>query len=153
MSGIIDSLYIIKYNPFKFGEHLASFYSSLNEVENNLLLAPLVIPLCGHPAFKDKLGNAVFGKNRKSTMFSVFDDRAKLHDLQERLYGFKRITEQSIQFCLVNDWLTLDIENLMLRQENKTDTNTHHQKHSINLAKLFSNHSLTEIYSFFGVKP
>jgi hypothetical protein len=150
---MIDSLYIIKYNPFKFGKHLASFYAHLDEVDNNLLLAPLIIPLCGHPAFNEKLGNAVFGKNRKSTMFSVFDDRAKLHDLQERLDGFKTITAQCIQFCLVNDWLTLDTENLMLRQENKTDINITNQKHSINLAKLCSNHSLTEIYSFFGVKP
>lgn len=54
MSSIIDALYELKYNPFEYGAFLASFYTTIDECENNLLLAPLVIPLCSHPVFGKK---------------------------------------------------------------------------------------------------
>lgn len=84
MSSIVDALYEIKYNPFKYGEYLASFYTSVAESENNILLAPLVVALCSHPVFGQKISNS----NVKSTIWSVFDDRRKFFDLQERIDGF-----------------------------------------------------------------
>ncbi|HDU4678543.1 TPA: hypothetical protein RFT64_004756 [Klebsiella aerogenes] len=153
MSGIIDSLYQLKYNPFRFSEYLVSFYSSINKVEHNLILAPLVIPLCTHSIFESRLQGAIFGDSKKSTMWSIFNDKSKFYDLQERLEEFKYITAQSIQHCLINDWLIVDTENLTLHNEKKLDTSMAPQKSAINLAKLFSNHSVMEIFDFLGVQP
>lgn len=66
MSSVIDALYQLKYNPFKYGEHIASFYSTIQNVEKNLLLAPLIIPLCTHPTFGTSLSSAVFGEKKRA---------------------------------------------------------------------------------------
>lgn len=153
MSSIIDSLYLLKYNPFRFSEHLVSFYSSINQVEHNLILAPIVIPLCTHSIFESRLQGAIFGENKKSTMWSIFNDKAKFYGLQERIEEFKYITAQSIQYCLINDWLIIDTESLTLHSEKKQNKSITSQKSAINLAKLFSNHSVMEIFDFLGVQP
>tara|TARA_B110000211_G_C13851431_1_gene452377 strand:+ start:249 stop:701 length:453 start_codon:yes stop_codon:yes gene_type:complete len=149
MSSVIDALYQLKYNPFKYGEYLTSFYSSLEGLENNLLLAPLIIPLCSHPVFSNKLRNA----NRRSSLWSIFDERKNLYDLQERMDEFKELTEQSIRYCLVNDWLVVDNESLALRYSSDTETIPAIQKNALNLGKLISSHSVVEIYVFLGVRP
>lgn len=149
MSGIVDALYELKYNPFEYGTHLASFYIDVGESENNLLLAPLVIPLCSHPVFGQKL----FKSNVRSSIWSVFDDRTKLYDLQERIDGFQELTEQCIQYCLVNDWLFIDEQSLTLRSCDESDSVFTNQKSAEKLGRLFSGHSVVEIYAFLGVKP
>lgn len=149
MSSIIDALYELKYNPFEYGSYIASFYSSLGTVENNFLLAPLVIPLCSHPIFGSKL----FNSNIKSTMWTIFDDRTKLYDLQERIDGFQELTEQCIQYCLVNDWLSVDDENLVLRASVESNSAFTNQKTAEKLGRLFNGQSVVEIYAFLGVKP
>lgn len=149
MSSIIDALYILKYNPFKYGEHVATFYSSITNVGDNLLLAPLVIPLCSHPVFSKKLTNA----NTKSTIWTIFNDRTEMHDLQERIDDFQNLTEQCIQYCLINDWLLIEENSLDIQYI----TNQEHlfvaKKNANNLGRLFSGHSVVEIYAFLGVKP
>lgn len=35
MSSIIDDIYIINYNPFKYGDYLTSFYSGLSSKNDN----------------------------------------------------------------------------------------------------------------------
>lgn len=149
MSSIVDALYELKYNPFEYGAHLASFYTAIEESENNLLLAPLIIPLCSHPVFSQKL----FYSNKRSTIWSVFDDRAKLYDLQERVDGFQALTEQCIQYCLINDWLTVNEQDLSLRVFDGADPAFTNQKSAEKLGRLFSGHSVVEIYVFLGVKP
>ncbi|MBL4765740.1 MAG: hypothetical protein JKX67_10780 [Colwellia sp.] len=149
MSSIIEALYELKYNPFKYGSYLASFYASAGESDNNLLLAPLVVPLCSHPFFGQKLINS----NVRSTIWSVFDDRSKLYDLQERVDGFQVLTEQCIQYCLINDWLFVDEQSLSLRSFEEADSVFTNQKRAEKLGRLFCGHSVVEIYSFLGVKP
>tara|TARA_R110000868_G_C10967082_1_gene769231 strand:- start:2885 stop:3328 length:444 start_codon:yes stop_codon:yes gene_type:complete len=146
MSSIVDALYELKYNPFEYGSYLASFYATLEESENNLLLAQLVIPLCSHPLYSHKLLNS----NKRSSIWSVFDDRPKLYDLQERIDGFQALTEQCIQYCLVNDWLNVNEQRLSLT---KSDEVVITQKSAEKLGRLFSEHSVVEIYAFLGVKP
>ena len=149
MSSIVDALYELKYNPFKYGTYLASFYTTVDKTENNLLLAPLVIPLCSHPVFGGKL----FRSNVRSTIWSVFDDRTKLYDLQERINEFQTLTEQCIQYCLVNDWLSIDEKNLALRLCDESNSVFTHQKSAEKLGRLFSAHSVVEVYAFLGAKP
>jgi hypothetical protein len=149
MSSIVDALYELKYNPFEYASYVASFYTSVGESENNLLLAPLVIPLCSHHIFAQKL----FYSNVRSTIWSVFKDRTKLYDLQERIDGFQELTEQCIQYCLVNDWLSVDEHSLTLRAGDQPDSKFIPQKSAEKLGVLLSNHSEIETYAFLGVKP
>jgi len=109
----------------------------------------LVIPLCSHPIFGQKL----FNSNVRSTIWSVFDDRTKLYDLQERIDGFQALTEQCIQYCLVNDWLSIDEQSLALSSCDESDSVFTNQKSAEKLGRLFSRHSVVEIYAFLGVKP
>lgn len=153
MSSIVDALYQLKYNPFKYGEYIASFYSSIQNIENNFLLAPLIIPLCSHPIFGTKLSGAVFGEKRKSSIWTIFDDRTKLYDLQERIDEFQSLTEQCIQFCLANDWLAVDDESLSLQFIANSESILTLQKSAANFGKLVSGHSVIELYAFLGVKP
>lgn len=150
---LADALYHLKYNPFKYGDFLASFYSELKNVEDNLLLIQLVIPLCSHQSFMKKLSNAKFGAKSKSTIWTIFKDRAQLYDLQERMDDFKELTDQSLQYCLVNDWLRVEEKTLDIVPIQFDDTSYMKQKSAVNLGKLFSDLSTVEIYAFLGVIP
>lgn len=149
MSSIVNALYELKYNPFEYGPYLASFYTAVDASEYNLLLAPLVIPLCSHPVFNQKL----FNSNKRSTIWSVFDDRTKLYDLQERIDGFQVLTEQCIQYCLINDWLSVNEQSLSLHACDGFESVFTSQKSAEKLGRLFSGQSVVEIYAFLGVKP
>ncbi|MBB3141105.1 three component ABC system middle component [Halomonas organivorans] len=149
MSSIVDALYELKYNPFEYGPYLASFYAHLDESENNFLLAQLAIPLCSHSIYSHKLLNS----NKRSSIWTVFDDRTKLYDLQERIDGFQALTEQCIQYCLINDWLSVNEQLLSLSKGDENDSVFTHQKSAEKLGRLFSGRSVVEIYAFLGVKP
>jgi hypothetical protein len=149
MSSIVDALYELKYNPFEYGPYLASFYTHLAESENNLLLAQLVIPLCSHHIYSYKLLHS----NKRSSIWSVFDDRTKLYDLQERIDGFQVLTEQSIQYCLINDWLSVNEQRLSLAKCDGGESTFISQKIAEKLGRLFCGYSVVEIYAFLGVKP
>ena len=149
MSSIVDAIYELKYNPFEYGAHLASFYTSIDEAENNLLFAPLVIPLCSHPAYCQKICNS----NKRSTIWSIFNDHTKLYDLQERIDGFRALTEQSIQYCLVNNWLYINEQRLSLCSCDGSDSVFIKQKVAEKLGRLLNAHSVFEIYAFLGVNP
>ncbi|MGO2234437.1 hypothetical protein B6N13_18035 [Marinomonas sp. UCMA 3892] len=152
MSSIVDALYELKYNPFEYGPYLVSFYTTLEESENNLLLAQLVIPLCSHPVFANKINGAVFGQKIQSSIWSIFDNRTKLYDLQERIDGFQALTEQCIQYCLVNDWLIVNEQRLSLTRSNEVASNLTTRKSAEKLGRLFSGLSVVDIYAFLGVK-
>jgi hypothetical protein len=149
MSSIVDALYELKYNPFEYGPYITSFYKGVDESESNLLLAQLVIPLCSHPIYSHKL----LKSKKSSSIWTVFDDRTKLYDLQERIDGFQALTELCIQYCLVNDWLSVNEQRLSLTKGDWDYSNFIAQKSAEKLGWLFSGHSVVEIYAFLGVKP
>ncbi|MBQ4851044.1 three component ABC system middle component [Pseudoalteromonas sp. MMG012] len=149
MSSVVDALYELKYNPFEYGPYFVSFYRALDEAENNLLLAPLLIPLCSHPIYEKKISNS----NVRSSIWSVFDDRSKLYDLQERIDAFQKLTEQCIQYCLVNDWIVVNQESLSLSISGSESKEIAFPKVAEKLGRLFKEHSVVEIYAFLGVKP
>lgn len=139
----IDALYTVKYNPFKYGEYLATFYAELKGVDQNLLLSPLLIPLFTHPKFKDKR------ITKKSSLHTIFFNSKELYDLQERIDLLRELTSESMQYCLLNQWLNLEPNKLSVY----SDKNFKTIKVAKNFAKLFSNHSAYEIYKILGVKP
>ncbi|MGX2969431.1 three component ABC system middle component [Ursidibacter sp. B-7004-1] len=144
----IDALYLAKYNPFKYGKYLADFYSELTGVEKNSLLLPLLIPLFTHPFFKTKIETS----NVRSSMHTVFfNNHKELYDLQDRIDTLRILTSDSIQYCLVNEWLETDINSLSFIPI-QTKNSEKKIKAAKNLAKLFSNLSVYEIYISLGIK-
>lgn len=145
----IDALYLAKYNPFKCGKYLADFYSELTGVEKNSLLLPILIPLFTHPFFKTKIETS----NVRSSMHTVFFNNCKeLYDLQDRINTLRILTSDSIQYCLVNEWLETDISTLSFIPV-QTKNSEKKIRVAKNLAKLFSNRSVYEIYISLGIKP
>ncbi|WP_331351857.1 three component ABC system middle component [Cellvibrio sp. UBA7671] len=153
MNSLVDALYLTKYNPFKYGEFLSSFYSELIGVDENILLSQLVIPLCSHHLFNGKIERARLGGIGGSTIWTIFSDKAMLYDMQERLDNFRGLTDQSLQYCLVNDWLNIDPKSLNVSFNKSTNKKFINQKCASNLGRIFSNLSVTEIYAMLGVKP
>lgn len=149
MSSIIDTLYVLKYNPFKYGEYIASFYSSASDINNNLLLLPLIIPLCSYKKYQQKIENARFGKTKSSSIHTVFSDKTELCDLQERIEEFQNLTQASMQYALANDWLLINTTDLTITASSQ---DFEQKKITINLGKLFANRTILDIYSFLGVK-
>jgi hypothetical protein len=90
---------------------------------------------------------------RFATIWSVFDDRAQLYDLQERIDGLQSLTDQCIQYCMVNDWLTVNEKSLSFHTCYGSDLAFINKKRAEKLGRLFSGHSVVEIYAFLGVKP
>lgn len=145
----IDALYLVKYNPFKYGEYLAVFYHKLVGVEQNLLLAPLLIPLFTHPFLKEKIRNS---KKTSSLHTIFFQNNKELYDLQERIDVLRELTSESMQYCLLNQWLTINSDTLSFYPSSNIDVIGKIQV-AEKLAQLFSSHSIREIYTSLGVKP
>ncbi|WP_432760560.1 three component ABC system middle component [Neisseria flavescens] len=81
----------------------------MNGSRENSLLLPILIPLFTHPFFKTQIENS----NIRSSMHTVFFKHFKeLYDLQDRINSLKILTSDSIQYCLVNEWLETDINSL-----------------------------------------
>ena len=85
MSSIVEAIYELQYNPFKYGGYIASFYDLVGESDNNLLLSQLVIPLCSHPVF----GQTLLNSNIKSTIWTVFKDVRSYTIYKSELMSFK----------------------------------------------------------------
>ncbi|HDR1919915.1 TPA: hypothetical protein SIC62_000176 [Pasteurella multocida] len=139
----INALYFIKYNPFKYAKYIYSFYKSSEPYNNNLLLSPLIIPLCTHPTYSKKKITS------RSTLYTIFQDKKELYDLQERVNYFRELTSESIQFCLANDWLYFDSEKLSL-YTNEVDIEI--EPFPKKLGDLLKDYSVGEIYFNLGVK-
>ncbi|WP_193618257.1 three component ABC system middle component [Neisseria mucosa] len=145
----IDALYLAKYNPFKYGKYLADFYSELTGIEKNSLLLPILIPLFTHPFFKTKIETL---KARSSIHTIFFNNYNELYDLQDRVDTLRTLTSDSIQYCLVNEWLETDINSLSFIPIQRKNSKKRIRV-AKNLAKLFSNRSIYEIYISLGIKP
>ena len=86
-------------------------------------------------------------------MHTVFFNHFKeLYDLQDRINSLKILTSYSIQYCLVNEWLETDINSLSFIPIQRKNSKKRIRV-AKNLAKLFSNRSIYEIYISLGIKP
>lgn len=149
---MIDAVHTYYYNPFKFGSHIVSFYNSLEEVEQNLLLLPLIIPICSHPELSKKLNIVISSGRSPSTFFTKFDKPKEFYDLQERIDALKGLSTQSLNYCIVNDWVTVDKSSLRVIDTENYDK-TKINKQAKNLGRLFSGLSINEIYKGLRVSP
>lgn len=86
-------------------------------------------------------------------MHTVFFNHYKeLYDLQDRINSLKILTSDSIQYCLVNEWLETDINFLSFVPIQRKNSEKR-IKVAKKLARLFSNRSVYEIYISLGIKP
>ena len=76
----------------------------------------------------------------------------EFYDLQERFDALKRLSAQSLSYCIVNDWMTVDESSLRIIANENYDKKQIH-KQATNLGKLFSGLSITEIYKGLRVNP
>ena len=150
MSKLIEDLYTIKHNPFKYSEYIYSFYLQFGEEKNNILFFPLIIPLSTYMDLNEKLVHAKFGNKRQSSVWSIFPDKSFFYDLQDRIDEFSSLSQLSFMYCLTNDWITIDTDNLSVKTNSAI--NCKQIKSALNLGKLMKNFTITEIQSFFGVK-
>lgn len=145
----IDALYLIKYNPFKYSNYVFSFYNNVKTQENNLLLLPLIIPLCTHPVLSYKIEKS----NKRSSMYTVFfNNHKELYDLQDRIDHFRTLSLNSLEYCLVNEWLDISNNNIYCHKTIENNA-VKHIKTAEKLANLFNPYSILEIYTILGVKP
>jgi hypothetical protein len=159
---LVDALYEIKYNPFTYSKVITRFYAN-NDTHENLLLLPLIIPLCSHPNLELKKHDS------DSTLWTRFPKEQKkskeqkktLLDLQERIDFFESLSRQCLDYALMNDWITIDANELKITvlldqekvEEHKVAITEKIVKNSENLGKLFSGYSVKNIYQFLGVHP
>ena len=122
-------------------------------MDENLLLAGLVIPLCSHPVLINKLKHAKHGPKQRSTFWSLFKDRKEFYDLQERVDAFADLTRQSLHYCLLNGWINLDLDKLSASSKQLPTKKAQGQKLGTNLGKLLSGESSVAIYHHLGVMP
>lgn len=149
---MIDAIHTYYYNPFKYGSHIVSFYNSLEEVEQNILLLPLIIPICSHPELSKKLDIVRLSDKSRSSFFTKFGNPKELYDLQERIDALKQLSTQSLSYCMINDWVTVDELTLRIIANENCDQKQINQQ-AKNLGKLFSGLSITEIYKGLRVNP
>lgn len=152
---IVDAIYHIKYNPFKYGEYIYCFYRHLENHDENILLLPLVIPLCTHYQFyAKKISRARFGSKQSDHIYSVFGNREYLYDLQDRVDNLKGISMLSLEYCLNQKWLYINLDDLNIYPGDDMDVKNFGKELKVaqNLAILFSKSSIDEIYSFLGVR-
>lgn len=106
----IDAVYTLKHNPFKYSEYIYNFYKELEGVEQNLLLAKLIIPFCNHPQLSFLLERV--GKN--STLITKFNEPQLFFDINEHISHFKDLTHKSLQSAIINDLIIINTEHLQV---------------------------------------
>ena len=89
----------------------------------------------------------------ESSMHTIFFKNSKeLYDLQDRIDTLRILTSDSIQYCLINDWLKTDT-NALSFLPTQSSNNKEKIKVAKKLARLFSNRSVYEIYISLGIQP
>src|ERR1700728_2186022 len=96
MSNAIQSLRVLHNNPFIMAPIFPSFFKSLGEKRNGILLAYLILPLVLPPASRKFLTNA---KSTSSLMTLAGKPgmRERLYGLEERIVEYREITNVTIQ--------------------------------------------------------
>lgn len=107
----IEAIYTVKFNPFKYANYIYSFYNSLGIGKNSLLLSYVIIPICSHPTLSKKIENA---KPKTSNLYTIFNNRNELYDLQERIEHLRELTNESLQYCIINDFIEIDFKDLSI---------------------------------------
>jgi len=160
MSNAIQSFAVIHNNPFIFGPLFPSFYASLGEKQNSVLLSYLVLPLVLYPASQKFLMNA---KSTSSimTLIGKSDKRDRLYGLEERIAEYREITNISMQYE-IDIGVVITDENLSINVNTSRSNNprfinntlyfSDYRKSASKLGYLFAPFDVPTIYRLLGVK-
>jgi len=151
MLTLADSIYTLQYNPFTVAPLYVEYYKNLVDVSKNLFLSKLLLPLCFHP----ELGMKVERANMRSSVWTIFNDKRLLIDINERIDEFDELNFQTLQYAMINGWISIDVEKFSVQatKKEKPVTAIKYNKRAANLGKLFSGLSVMEIFSILGAKP
>lgn len=152
MNDIIQKYSILFNNPFVFGDVFFSFYKSLEEKENSILLAYLVLPLTLYPESQKYLTQK---SNPSSCMRILVSEHARMYGLQERISEYRELTNITVQHLInlgvfsINEKMSVIIHSewsssyKFLNNANKA---------AQRLGKFMSPHDIPTSYRMLGVK-
>lgn len=157
MQSLADCYYLLANNPFVAAPVIAGFYISLEKVDQNLLLAPIVLPLSTHPEHSTNLFNAKLTGKNPSSIYTLFNKEKKnLFDLQEWVDEFRGLTYSALQHAYNNGWIVIDSEKFNVSKGYEplpqNSINSKQYKSAVKLAHIVGNLSSFEIYNYLGVR-
>lgn len=140
-----------------FSPIFVEFYLNTPQVERNILLSYLVLPLALYRPSQVAIKNSK--ANSTSTIYSIFSERKteeRVFGLEERIKSYRSLTNDSLQYAISNGMLALN-ENLSISIKNSKLANRKLcQKDALTAAKklgmLFAKYDIPTCYGVLGVK-
>ncbi|AOZ06466.1 three component ABC system middle component [Cupriavidus malaysiensis] len=93
---VIQNLYILHNNPFLFAEPMVRFYEALGALENNVVLAYLVLPMILHEPSRKLLQR----DHSKTSLRTFLEAPERLHGLQRRIRAKRVLTNTTLQYLV-----------------------------------------------------
>jgi hypothetical protein len=100
MSNAIQNLGVLYNNPFIFGPILRSFFESLGGKSRSILLSYLVLPLVLYPESHVLLVKRADSRRSIRNLVGVPGKRDPIYGIEERIAGFRELTNLSIQYSV-----------------------------------------------------
>ena len=153
----IKNISLIYNNPFMFSPLFVEFYLNTPQMEKNILLAYLVLPLALYRPSQLAIKNSQAGS--RSTIYSVFSERKteeRVFGLEERVKNYKSLTNDSIQYSISNGMLALNEDLSIAIKDPKLANKKLCPKDALMAARklgiLFAKHDIPTCYGILGVK-
>lgn len=152
MSEAIRHLSILYSNPFIFSPVLFSFYNEIKNIDRNILLSYLILPLSLYPESKKYL---IGKKHPRSSLRILAKEHRRLYGLQERIKEYKDLTNSTLQYCInigvlsINSNQSIQIEG---RLPERIISPPDSCKAARRLAEFMSNFDVATSYRMLGVK-
>ncbi len=151
MSTPVQALWVLHNNPFALGYLLPVFYGALEEKSKSLLLSYLVFPLALYPESQKFLRNA----NVRSSVRTLLKDKSRIFGLEERIAGYRRLTNLSIQHKIDNGLIRIGDDMAVLTDLGAVSCPEHlagAKKAAGRLGVLFRPFDVPSIYRFLGLR-
>lgn len=151
MSDAVSSFQVLHSNPFVFGPLFPAFASELGIKKNGFLLGYLVLPFCLQVESRGFLERA----NSASSIRTLSGDSSRLFGLEQRIFDFTALTNESIQYSINVGALSLD-EDLALveagawAEELIVEPNL--LKAAKRLGKIFAPHDVLTVCRTLGIQ-
>lgn len=153
MEQAYNDILTIRNNVFTLTPILVSFYSECKQLEDNLFLALVVLPLLFNEEWVEKK-QVIRVDSRLQTW--VIDNKFRIEGLPSRIDYFQDITIKCLQYAIDMKWLTIDGTTITFNQDNTVWSNSKFYREQIdnakNLNKLFKDMSVGDILTILGVK-
>ncbi|MFA8341420.1 MAG: three component ABC system middle component [Rhodothermaceae bacterium] len=152
MSKFADSIYKLNNNPFVFSPLFIQAYKNFVQIEKNILLSYLILPLVLN---QNSCKSLKYSKSN-SSMQTFSSKNENLFGLTDRIELYKPITNLCLQYLIDNKVFTLN-ENLSIIIENTdripgTNRKDDYMKAAAKIHNIFKDFDVISIYRELGVK-